>query len=171
MAEATGEPGAERVWPALSAAERDVFLSESRVAVLSVERPNGAPLSLPIWYAYFGGRFWLDTIPESLHGRLMRAAGRATICVQKEEEPQRYVTAAGPVCFLTDAELRADGWTERGVADRIASRYLSGEDLERWIDAARPAFTLQIAVLTAETVWAAAVSPVAEILSEVESGS
>lgn len=164
------EPSAERVWPSLSEAERLAFLDEPHVGVLSVARSQGGPLSLPIWYAYFDERFWLDTIPDSLHGRLMRETGQATLCVQNEEEPQRYVTATGPVRFLSNADLRTEGLTERGVADRIVSRYLTGTDLERWIDAARGAFTLQIAVLTPETVWAAAVSPVAEILRELEEG-
>ena len=164
------EASRERVWPPLSEAERDEFLAAPRVAVLSVERPKAAPVSVPIWYALIDGEFWLDTIPDSVHGRLMQAAGRATLCIQEEKEPQYYVTAAGPVKFLREEELRARGLSERSVVERLAGRYLDGGQLARWMESARAAFGLKLAVLKPKTVWAASVPPVAEILREFEAG-
>jgi nitroimidazol reductase NimA-like FMN-containing flavoprotein (pyridoxamine 5'-phosphate oxidase superfamily) len=76
-------------------------------AVLSVGREERGPVAVPMSYTYAGDRFFFVTSPNSVHGRLMSKAGRATLTIQFEEIGsesvyQWYVMAEGPVVF-TDA--------------------------------------------------------------------
>src|SRR4029453_16252084 len=46
----------------MSRAERESFLADVHVGVISIEEPGRGPLSVPIWYAYQpGGELWLVT--------------------------------------------------------------------------------------------------------------
>lgn len=102
--------------------EREAFLADLHVGVLSVERSDGPPLAVPVWYRYTpGGAVELTTGGGSIKHRLLAAAGRASLCAQREDFPYAYVTVDGPV------EL-----TEATDEDRtaIAIRYF-GEELGR----------------------------------------
>jgi PPOX class probable F420-dependent enzyme len=112
-------------------AERDEFLAERRVAVLAIERRDQGPLCAPIWYRRAAdGTFEVAMADASVKARLLRARGRATLCVQDEGRPYRYVTAEGPVT------LRVMSATEchEALTD-IASRYLGAEAGARYADA------------------------------------
>ncbi|HAS08990.1 MAG TPA: pyridoxamine 5'-phosphate oxidase, partial [Acidimicrobiaceae bacterium] len=42
--------------------EREQFLADVHVGVLAVERPDGPPLAVPVWYDYRpGGELWVLT--------------------------------------------------------------------------------------------------------------
>ena len=99
---------------------RNAFLAERRVAVLAIERDDKGPLCAPVWYRLTdGGGFEIAMADGSAKAHLLRAAGRATLCVQDEGRPYRYVTAEGPVT------LRVMSQDERhSVLTDIASRYL-----------------------------------------------
>ena len=106
----------------MSRTERDTFLAELHVGVLSVERSDGPPLVSPIWYRYVpGGIVEFNTESGAEKVRLMEACGRASLCVQREESHP-----------LTSR------WRERCRSDRppttcsveIATRYL-GPDAAR----------------------------------------
>ncbi len=80
--------------------QREAFLAERRVAVLGVARVAGGPLLSPIWYAYEpGGPFRFCMGGSSAKARRLRAEGRATVCVQAEDYPYRYVIAEGAVAI------------------------------------------------------------------------
>ena len=86
--------------------ERQDFLAALHVGVLGIERADGPPLLLPVWYSYEpGGDVEVLTSASSLKGRLAAAAGRASLCVQQEEVPYKYVSVEGPI---TIDELGAD---------------------------------------------------------------
>lgn len=108
--------------------EREKFLSDVHVGVIAVERPDRAPLSVPIWYGYEpGGEVLLWTESGTLKHRLIRDAGRFSITAQDEAPPYRYVTAEGDVTEIgpaTDAEVR-----------RVAIRYLGEEAGNQFTDA------------------------------------
>ncbi|MEC3913423.1 pyridoxamine 5'-phosphate oxidase family protein [Nocardia sp. CDC160] len=108
--------------------EREKFLAELHVGVIAIERPDRAPLAVPIWYAYEpGGEVHIWTESGSVKEKLIRAAGRFTLTAQVEEQPYRYVSVEGPV---TGIEL---GTPE--TVGPIAIRYLG--------EAAGTAFTDQ----------------------------
>ncbi len=100
--------------------EREAFLSDVRVGVLSIARIDKGPLALPIWYRYEDGDVIIGMSADSLKARLLRDAGRATMTVQDETPPYRYVSVEGPVTI---------GHEERDPL-AMPTRYL-GEELGR----------------------------------------
>jgi uncharacterized protein len=109
--------------------ERQEFLAEPRIGVLSVARGGDRPPhSTPVWYAYEPGAdltfFRRDAGPEVPQGRakaeLVRKAGVLSLTVQRQEFPYGYVTVEGSVL----GEDRP-GPAERAFA--VARRYLPEE--------------------------------------------
>jgi len=75
--------------PSLSRDEREAFLAEPRIAALSVAagRDRG-PFTLPIWYDYApGGEAWIITGADSRKARLIKAAGRFSLMVERTLPP------------------------------------------------------------------------------------
>jgi len=103
--------------------ERQEFLAGLHVGVLGVERSDGPPLVVPVWYSYEpGGDVEVLTSSSSVKGRLAAAAGRASLCAQQEELPYKYVTVEGAV------EIDELGGDARAAVEPMAVRYL-GEKL------------------------------------------
>jgi uncharacterized protein len=107
----------------LSVAEREAFLSDVRVGVVSVasDRPDRAPISSPVWYDYSpetGVTIMMNA--KSRKGVALEAAQRFVLVVQSETLPYRYVTVEGP---LSDVR-RPD--TEKDLLP-LAVRYLGEE--------------------------------------------
>ena len=86
----------------MTPAEREAFLAEAHVAVVTVADDHGrAPLAVPLWYAYQpGGAIILVTDGHSRQARLIRAAGRVTVCAQTQRLPYRYACVEGPVTAI-----------------------------------------------------------------------
>jgi len=104
--------------------ERDAFLNEVRVGVLAIERSDKGPLCAPVWYRYSKDvGFEIAMAYASAKSILLRRHGTATICVQDEQLPYRYVTAEGEVTV----EALTDEGRDTLLRD-IAIRYL-GEEL------------------------------------------
>ena len=88
--------------------ERQQFLADLHVGVLGIERADGPPLVVPVWYDYnAGGDVEVYTGADSLKGRLAAAAARGSLCAQTESLPYKYVTVEGPVMLepLVEADL------------------------------------------------------------------
>ncbi|MFJ2755405.1 pyridoxamine 5'-phosphate oxidase family protein [Nocardioides sp. NPDC087217] len=113
----------------LTRADRERFLSEARVAVLSVDAgPGRPPASVPLWYAYEpGGDVLVNTSLSSRKARLIRAAGAATLAVQDASLPYRYVVVEGQVVNIVHPSPMA-------VRRAIARRYLSPEGADAAVD-------------------------------------
>jgi len=78
--------------------EREEFLAGVHVGVMAVERADGPPLSVPIWYGYSpGGEVSVVMGTGSLKHRLLESAQRFSLCVQEENLPYKYVSVEGPV--------------------------------------------------------------------------
>jgi nitroimidazol reductase NimA-like FMN-containing flavoprotein (pyridoxamine 5'-phosphate oxidase superfamily) len=101
--------------------EREAFLADVHVGVLAIEEPGFGPLALPIWYLYEDGEVLLGMGGGSVKAKLLRAAGRATLTIQTEEPPYKYLSVEGPVRI---EETQRDDY-------EMASRYL-GPELGRW---------------------------------------
>lgn len=110
----------------MSHEQREAFLADVHVGVLSVERADGPPLAAPVWYSYApGGDVEVLTDDTSLKGRLLRAAGRASLCAQREELPYAYVTVEGPVTL---------GEADDDIRLAMATRYLGAEGGRAYVD-------------------------------------
>jgi|GEM_PF-128643 uncharacterized protein len=102
--------------------ERQQFLADKHVAVLSVAATNGRPpASVPIWYDYVpGGNIRFNTGASARKSRLIELAGAVTLVVQREEPPYQYVVVEGTVVETTTP-------TPLEVREAIAIRYLGEE--------------------------------------------
>lgn len=107
----------------MSKVERQAFLAEVHVGVVSVAEPADAgrgPLAVPIWYGYEpGGDIWFLTGRGSRKLAALRRAGRASFCVQTEQAPYQYVVVEGPVSI-------EDGF-EPERRRELAEKYLGPE--------------------------------------------
>jgi hypothetical protein len=116
---------------AMSPAEREAFLADLHVAVISVPEPGRGGLTVPIWYDYApGGPLWFVTDASSRKARLLEAAGCLSLCVQTEQPPYRYVGVEGTIRSIEPADLERD-------TRPLAHRYLGREDGDRYIEATR----------------------------------
>jgi PPOX class probable F420-dependent enzyme len=112
----------------MSQAEREAFLAEVHVGVLTVAADRGrGPLATPVWYSYQpGGALTITTGEGSGKVRAIAAAGRFTLCAQDEAPPYKYVTVEGP------AVIEPASLAERTA---IARRYLGAERGDAFIAA------------------------------------
>jgi nitroimidazol reductase NimA-like FMN-containing flavoprotein (pyridoxamine 5'-phosphate oxidase superfamily) len=112
----------------MSHAEREQFLAEAHVGVLSVDAgPGSGPLAIPVWYGYEpGGPVSVSTDRSTRKAVAIGAAGRFSLCAQDEQPPYKYVTVEGPAVIepATLEERRA-----------LARRYLGPADGDAFIDA------------------------------------
>jgi PPOX class probable F420-dependent enzyme len=102
--------------------ERQRFLQDKHVGVLSVAADNGRPpASVPIWYDYTpDGHIRINTGASSRKARLIERAGAVSLVVQREEPPYQYVVVEGTVVEVTNP-------APRDVREAIAIRYLGDE--------------------------------------------
>jgi nitroimidazol reductase NimA-like FMN-containing flavoprotein (pyridoxamine 5'-phosphate oxidase superfamily) len=109
----------------MSKDDREAFLAEPHVAVISLARKDAPALAAPVWYRYEpGGDVLLSLEAESEKIRLIEAAGHASRCVQKEAMPYKYVTVEGPTA-LDEPDDGLEGFlARRYLGDEIAELYL-----------------------------------------------
>lgn len=113
----------------MTRAEREAFLADVHVGVLSLAEPGRGPLTVPIWYAYEpGGELRVVTARDSRKGRLLGASPRISLCAQSETPPYRYVSVEGPVTHVGRADRDRD-------VRPLAFRYLGEELGERYLEA------------------------------------
>jgi hypothetical protein len=97
--------------PAMPENERQAFLAGMHIGIFSLAQDSQAPLSLPAWYAYNPGedlRIFLP--PHDPRTPLLRSLPRASLCVQDEMPPYRYVSVEGPVLALVPVDREQDYW-------------------------------------------------------------
>ncbi len=127
----------------MTKSQRATFLAEPHVGVLTIEREGSAPLAAPVWYIYEPGSdvvFSFESKSEKLE--LVQRTGRASLCVQNETMPYKYVTVEGPVTVgETDHEI------ERGLAYRYLGQAVGDVYLESVAD------TVSRAVRLSPTRW------------------
>jgi nitroimidazol reductase NimA-like FMN-containing flavoprotein (pyridoxamine 5'-phosphate oxidase superfamily) len=127
--------------PSMTQEEREAFLAEPHVGVLSVTaEPDRAPLTTPIWYEYQpGGLVKVITTPGLRKVRLIEEAGRFALCAQVAEvEDYRYVSVEGPV-----TEIRPASRQERYD---MAARYMGPDQATDYVNATEEAQSGNIAI-------------------------
>ena len=112
---------------AMSRTEREAFLAGTHVAIVSIAEDGRGPLAVPIWYRYApGGDLVFATAETSRKTRLLRHAGRATVCVQTETAPYLYVTVEGPITFeRVDFERDTREMAIRYLGPQMGGAYLA----------------------------------------------
>jgi len=113
--------------------ERQEFLAEPHVAVLSVARGGDRPPhTTPVWYGYLpGGNITFFTGTQGRRSRKaghIEKAGVLSLTVQREEFPYRYVTVEGTV-------VGADRPPSAEQMLAVARRYLPEEQAQWFVKA------------------------------------
>ncbi|MGK4579077.1 pyridoxamine 5'-phosphate oxidase [Kitasatospora sp. HPMI-4] len=118
----------------MSVEDREEFLAGPHVGILGVDDPrDGAgPLLVPLWYSYRpGGLVTIQTGRETIKARLIRDAGRFSLCAQDESAPYRYVSVEGPVVAVEDPLPPAE-------REELAHRYLDADTAAAYLAANEP---------------------------------
>jgi hypothetical protein len=131
----------------LSVHDREAFLAEPHIAALSVSAGHDrGPFTVPIWYQYAPGEeAWVLTEAASRKVRLIEAAGRFTLMVDRLAPTVRYVSVEGPVTRMvpgTDEQLQ-----------EITARYLPPEKVPAYLEFARTELGEQIAIYLRPQRW------------------
>lgn len=101
--------------------ERQAFLAEVHVGIISINESDRAPLAVPVWYSYEpGGDVQVLMQADSRKMTSIDAAGRFSLCAQTETAPYKYVTAEGPVSSVKPYDRNTDLLA-------MATRYLGEE--------------------------------------------
>jgi PPOX class probable F420-dependent enzyme len=110
----------------MPAAEREAFLAEPHIGVLTISRGDGQPpLASPIWYEYEpGGEVVINVGRGSVKARVAAAAGVASLTVQTESLPYRFVTVGGPLAITA---------ADEATRQRIATRYLPAAMVDEYL--------------------------------------
>jgi hypothetical protein len=101
--------------------EREAVLAELHVGILAIDEPGRGPFALPIWYVFEEGEIRVWTMPGRLKHRLAESAGRATLTVQNERPPYKYVSVEGPV--IIDDAPRDVSVAIRYLGEKLGSAY------------------------------------------------
>lgn len=82
----------------MSPEERQAFLAETRVGIISIQQERRGPLTVPVWYNYRPyGELCIWTGANTLKGKLLQKAQRISFCVQDPTPPYyKYVSIEGP---------------------------------------------------------------------------
>jgi nitroimidazol reductase NimA-like FMN-containing flavoprotein (pyridoxamine 5'-phosphate oxidase superfamily) len=111
--------------------ERERFLADLHVGIISIPEEGRGPLTVPIWYSYEpGGELRVVTGRTSRKAQLLQRAGRFSLCAQTETLPYKYVSVEGPVVAIEPADLERD-------RRPLACRYLGAELGDQYIESTR----------------------------------
>jgi hypothetical protein len=127
--------------------DRELFLAEPHIAALSVsDGEDRGPLTMPIWYQYVpGGEAWVLTEAGSRKARLIEAAGRFTLMVERTMPTVRYVSVEGPVSRVLPG-------TDEMLLE-ITTRYLPADKVQAYLDFARAELGEQVAIYLRPQRW------------------
>ena len=113
---------------AMTKQEREAFLADVHVGVISIAELGRGPLTVPVWYAYDpGGELRLVTARTSRKGQLLARSGRFILCAQTETAPYKYVSVEGPIVAIEDADLERD-------LRPLARRYLGPQMGDQYVE-------------------------------------
>lgn len=100
----------------------DAFLRETRIAILTTLDGSGWPVSVPVWFEWYGSQARVFTSAGSPKVARLKRDPRATLLVTNEVgQPEYWVAVEGEVAIL-----------EEGAADlakRLADRYWDMSDV------------------------------------------
>ena len=108
----------------MSVAERQAFLTDLHVGVVSIPRKDGAPLTVPIWYDYTpGGKLWMLTQASSKKGKALLECERISLCAQAESLPYKYVSVEGEFEISESNDEIGLGMAVRYLGEEMGKQY------------------------------------------------
>ena len=119
---------------AMTREEREEFLADLHVGIISIEQEDRPPLTVPIWYEYKPDvGVWIITNADSVKGKALQKAGRFSLVAQVEEPPSyQYVSVEGPIVETRDADLEEDlrPMARRYFGDEMGDAYVANSENE-----------------------------------------
>ena len=94
----------------------ELFLAEARVAVLGINRRNGSPQLVPIWYTFEDGVIWISSGNNQPKVRNIEVDSRVTLCIDDRKFPYKQVAIYGKAILIHD--------NVQNLRRSIAQRYL-----------------------------------------------
>lgn len=116
------------------------FLALPNIAHFITLHADGSPHSVPVWYEFVDGRFFVFTPSTSVKLRNLKRDPRMTLSIASGDKPYAYVVANGV------AEVVSGDITERAVA--IASRYEGPDGGAPYIEKLRARFDVVLVAMT-----------------------
>ena len=108
---------------AMTKQERERFLADLHVGIVSVAEEGRGPLTVPIWYSYEpGGEVRVVIGGTSRKAQLLRTARRFSLCAQTEAPPYKYVSVEGPIVAIETGKSRTRSPAARSPLLRRSSR-------------------------------------------------
>lgn len=105
------------------------FLADPRVGIFAVAAESGPPAATPVWYLYEpGGNVRIVTSASTRKAKLLAHAGAATLVVEESAQNATFVAVDLELVDVREAESADDR--------ELASRYLEGEAIDRFVEMA-----------------------------------
>ena len=82
---------------AMNQQQKEAFLKQTLVAVISTVDSAGRPRSAPIWFEWEDGSAYMFTSRRTLKWRNIQAIPHASLCIDKREPPYESVIMDGPI--------------------------------------------------------------------------
>jgi len=118
----------------MSREEREAFLADVRVGVLSINQEGRGPLTAPVWYGYEpGGDVQVVIERTSRKGKLLEEGPRISLCAQQEAPTYKYASVEGPVVRIepSDAERHERVLAHRYLGPEAGDRYMESTTDDR----------------------------------------
>ncbi len=129
----------------LTDAERDQFLSETRLGILNTVNADGFPIGVPVWFDWDGETVRMFTLDTSPKVKRIRADNRASLLVVNHlSELERWVAFDGNVRIVEEAGIK--------LAEKLTKRYWDMSDPQR-------KETLELWRKSADSLWVLELSP------------
>ena len=117
----------------MTAEAREAFLAQTRIGIFSTVDEDGAPISIPIWFAWDGRCIRMFTGASTPKMRRLQCDPRASLLVASElGTPEEWVAIDGTVTMQSEGAME--------LAERLAERYWDVNDpphaktLQLWRD-------------------------------------
>jgi PPOX class probable F420-dependent enzyme len=110
----------------MNPADTDEFLRQPHVAVLASLRQDGRPYTVPIWWLWKDGGFWLTGTTTRVWCRQLLKDPRASLCIEAGAPKPGHVGVDGVVTphMLPDFDI----WP---ISRELAEKYVGRGDPER----------------------------------------
>ena len=100
----------------MTEAERETFLSETRLGVLTMLNEQNEPLAVPVWFEWDESAVRMFSFKRAPKVRRLRAHPRASlVAVNHIGEPEAWVAFDGDVAISDEGAM--------ALAERLAPRY------------------------------------------------
>jgi PPOX class probable F420-dependent enzyme len=112
--------------PRMSNELKERFLQEPHVGVIATLRRDGRPYTVPVWWLWRDGVFWLTGTTNRVWCRQLRHDPRASLCIEASAPEPGHVGVDGRVTILERPDF--DIWP---VSRLLAEKYVGRRDPAR----------------------------------------